>query len=102
MWSSLVYTTLGIKGDVKRSHDQNVYGFGAIGLCPQEKSTKGITGWYTFKRAVPEERFHNSYNCWWKYLFFGVFTPQELLMILGTPFWGTKLAPASGSNPAQC
>ncbi len=63
---------------------------------------KGITGWYTFKRAAPEERFYSSYNCWWKYLFFGVFTPQELWMILGTPFWGTKLAPASGSNPAQC
>ncbi len=39
MWSSLVYTTLGIKGDAKRSHDQNVYGFGAIGLCPHAMVT---------------------------------------------------------------
>ncbi len=80
MWSPLVYTTLDIEVDVKRSHNQNVYGFGAIGLCPHAMATlsKGNTGWYTFKRAAPEERFHSSYNCWWKYLFFGVFTPQEL------------------------
>lgn len=40
-----------------------------------------------------KEHFHSSYNYRQKYLLFGVFTLQELILVIGMLFGANKLAP---------